>query len=86
MLEPVELSGGELRPIREPLYGGQAGAAFQAGRASLGEQPRARRRGDPCGRDEATLTQRATAEQEPRPATAPDCLGDSFDCLCRNRG
>ena len=85
MLEPVELNRGELRPVREPLHGRQAGAAFQAGREPLGEQLRPGDCGDPRGCDEATLTQGFTAEQNPGPAAAPDCLRDGFDGLSGDR-
>ena len=65
MLSPVELRRTELRPVGEPLDGGQAGAALQPGRAPLGEQLCPGRGRDPrCG-DQTALAQRLPAEQKP---------------------
>ena len=61
MLEPVELLRDELRPVREPLYGRQTGAAFKAGHVALREQFRPGDSGDSGGRAEARLTQGLTS-------------------------
>jgi hypothetical protein len=85
VLDAIELKRGQFRPVRQTLHGGQAGAAFEAGGQHLGEQLCPGGRGDPRGRDEATLAQGITTEENPCPAAAPDCLRNGFDRLSGNR-